>query len=187
MTQPAVRRVLAVGAFGVLLAGCGHFGGGVATLPAGDGWQPLPVRDWLTNDGLEPGALVVCPPAACARPAVALLFSAEGDAARALEANLADTAALLRGRPRPKPRTIGGKPAPEKTPRVRSATRISRGIEDGRDVTRAVIMPEAGIGRAAFATIFSWQEGARRRYALAVTTDADAADRYARAILESAR
>ena len=56
----------------LLLAGCAdHFGPGLVQLAAGRGWEPLPIRNWVVNDGVTPKAIVYCPPEDCVRPGVA--------------------------------------------------------------------------------------------------------------------
>ncbi len=164
---------LALGA--LLLAGCAdHFGPGLVQLAAGRGWEPLPIRNWVVNDGISPKAIVFCPPQDCVRPGVAALLSFEGREAAEMEKALAlDPARLAREfAGSAKAKDAGKKPA--------STTTVSRFKLDVGDGILVEIRAKQGDRLAATAILYGRKDKALVM-AIAVTTQAQAARDYARA------
>lgn len=81
--------VVATLTLSALLASCGplgHWTGGVAGLPARDGWSELPIGRWLAEGPVTVEAFSICPPDTCARQgAVAALVLHERERAVAAE------------------------------------------------------------------------------------------------------
>jgi hypothetical protein len=162
-------------ALGVLLiAGCAdHFGPGLVQLAAGRGWEPLPIRNWVVNDGINPKAMVFCAPQDCARPGVAALLSFEGreatDMARTLALNPARLAKEFSKRPKAKQHE-----------KPKSTTFVSRFRQDGTDGILVEIRAREGNRLAATAILYA-RKGDTLAMAIAVTDDSQAALDFARA------
>jgi hypothetical protein len=158
----------------LLIAGCAdHFGPGLVQLAAGRGWEPLPIQNWVVNDGINPKAMVFCTPQDCQRPGVAALLSFEGreaaDMARALALNPARLAREFSKRPKAKQ---GEKP--------KSTTTVSRFKQDGTDGILVEIRARDG-GRLASTAILYARKDNTLAMAIAVTDDSQAAQDFARA------
>lgn len=163
---------LALGA--LLIAGCAdHFGPGLVQLAAGRGWEPLPIQNWVVNDGINPKAMVFCTPQDCQRPGVAALISFEGreaaDMARTLALNPAQLAREFSKRPKAKQ---AAKPA--------STTTVSRFKQEGTDGILVEIRAKDG-GRLASTAILYARKDNTLAMAIAVTDDSQAAQDFARA------
>lgn len=170
------------------LQGCAAYGSGFRELAWADGWQPLPIGRWLLNDGIQPKAIVICPRGTCTHMAVVALFVAEGKDAAALELSLASDRFLSERKARPRPRTIGGKPA--RQPDVQARTRIERFVVDGMPATRVSLTPEKTassgskpgvVGNSAYAVVLAQRSGSTLKAVVAITTDPDMALTQARA------
>jgi hypothetical protein len=165
-----------------LLSACASFGSGIAELPAASGWERLPIRSWLLNEGLGPATIVYCPARSCARPAVVATFSARGETAAQLLRALADTKALLAAKrveaatardPRFKRKVSVGKP--------KSSEHAEPLQVDGLKGYRVSLSPDIAGGSAAYAVVLAKRDGDLVKAALAVTTDPEAALQEARA------
>lgn len=161
----------------LLLAGCAdHFGPGLVQLAAGRGWEPLPIRNWVVNDGVVPKAIVYCPPEDCVRPGVAALLTLEGREAVEMEKALAlDPARLAREFSK---RSEGAKRKQPAKPA--SVTTVSRFKLDGASGILVEIRAREGERLAATAILYARKDKALAM-AIAVTNEAQAARDYARA------
>lgn len=178
LPRERLRSRLRFGVLGLacaLLVGCaGHFGPGLTELAAGTGWEPLPIRNWVLNEGITPAALVYCPNETCLRPAAAAILIFDGKEADTLEQGLAQSPAALARRfstPSSRPK----KPRP-----AESTTSVSRfEIENARGLLVEIRARKGG--RHAATGIVYAREKDRLVVAIAVTDDAQAARDYARA------
>jgi hypothetical protein len=170
------RLRLAALALGVLLiAGCAdHFGPGLVQLAAGRGWEPLPIQNWVVNDGISPKAMVFCTPQDCQRPGVAALLSFEGREAADMAKTLAlDPIRLTREfSKRPTKAKQAAKPA--------SITTVSRFKQEGTNGILVEIRAKEG-GRLAATAILYARKDDTLTMAIAVTDDSQAAQDFARA------
>jgi hypothetical protein len=162
-------------AFGILLvAGCAdHFGPGLVQLAAGRGWEPLPIQNWVVNDGINPKAMVFCTPQDCVRPGVAALLSFEGREA-------ADMARTLALNPARLAREFSKRPKAKQTEKPMSTTTVSRFKQDGTDGILVEIRAKDG-GRLAATAILYARKDDTLAMAIAVTDDSQAAQDFARA------
>lgn len=188
-------RCLVPAAALALLSGCsdalvpfGAFGAGVAELPATQGWRPLPIANWVINDGIAPRTMVFCPRETCASQGFATLIEVAGrpadDLERALAADPARLAREFTARASPPRRTATGTP-PRPAP-AKSATTVSRfAADEGASGLLVEIAALGGEGKRAAAVILSGREAGRLVVALAVSPDAGAARRNAGAIWRS--
>lgn len=163
---------LALGA--LLIAGCAdHFGPGLVQLAAGRGWEPLPIQNWVVNDGISPKAMVFCTPQDCVRPGVAALLSFEGreaaDMARTLALNPARLAQEFSKRPKAK-----------QAQKQKSTTTVSRFKQDGTDGILVEIRAKDGSRLAATAILYARKDNTLSM-AIAVTDASQAAQDFARA------
>lgn len=161
----------------LLVAGCAdHFGPGLVQLAAGRGWEPLPIRNWVVNDGISPKAMVYCTPQDCQRPGVAALLTFEGrEAADMARALALDPARLAREFSKPSSKSKAkqaGKPA--------STTTVSRFRQDGAEGILVEIRARDG-GRLAATAILYARRGDALTMAIAVTDESQAAKDFARA------
>jgi len=180
---PAGRpQLLALVALLLLLHGCVGFGAGIAGLPASAGWERLPVRSWVLNDGLGPVTIVYCPARNCPRPAMVATFQSQGETSTLLLRALADSKALLTAKraevatardPRKKRNTADTRP--------KSSEHAEPVTVDGLDGYRVSLTPDIPGGHAAYAVVLARRDGEVVRVALAVTTDPGAALQDARA------
>lgn len=158
----------------VLIAGCAdHFGPGLVQLAAGRGWEPLPIQNWVVNDGINPKAMVFCTPQDCARPGVAALLSFEGREA-------ADMARTLALNPARLAREFSRRPKAKRTDKPKSTTTVSRFKQDGTDGILVEIRANDG-GRLASTAILYARKDNTLAMAIAVTDDSQAAQDFARA------
>lgn len=158
----------------VLIAGCAdHFGPGLVQLAAGRGWEPLPIRNWVVNDGISPKAMVFCTPQDCQRPGVAALLTVEGREA-------ADMARALALDPARLAREFSKRPKAKQTGKPKSTTTVSRFRLDGADGILVEIRARDG-GRLAATAILYARRGDTLAMAIAVTDEAQAAQDFARA------
>lgn len=171
-----------------LLAACtNQFGAGFAELPAERGWQPLPIGDWVVNDGIEPRTIVFCPRASCAHQAMAALISAEGSRADEFERALAaDPARLARefAKPAtpPKPDKTKAKP---KSSAPKSTTSVSRYDEAGAKGLLVEIRAKDAAGKQAATAIVYGRDAGKLVIAIAVSDEAERARSYARSAWRS--
>ncbi len=161
----------------VLLAGCAdHFGPGLVQLAAGRGWEPLPIQNWVVNDGITPKAIVYCTPQDCVRPGVAALLSFEGSRAVEMERALAlDPARLARAFSKSPPSAKMKKPA-----KPASTTAVSRFKLDGTNGILVEIRAKEGDRLASTAILYARKDKVLS-LAIAVTNDSQAARDYVRA------
>jgi hypothetical protein len=133
---PSSRISLLAGVLLLAVGGCAQvntaldvvFPATVPGLPA-DSWQSMPVRRWLTGDGIEPLAISACFAHACREPALAGLFRVGGREAVSARRVITDPRALQAElRPR-RPSRHGVTVAVERTGEGLSV-RMNRG--DGR-------------------------------------------------------
>lgn len=158
----------------VLIAGCAdHFGPGLVQLAAGRGWEPLPIQNWVVNDGINPKAMVFCTPQDCARPGVAALLSFEGREA-------ADMARTLALNPARLAREFSKRPKAKQAQKPASTTTVSRFKQDGTDGILVEIRAKDGGRLAATAILYARKENTLAM-AIAVTDDSQAAQDFARA------
>lgn len=173
-----------------LLAGCaGQFGAGITELAAERGWQPLPIGDWVVNDGLEPRSIVYCPREACAHQAMAALISLAGQRAEEMERALAaDPARLAREFAKPaKPDSTKAKSkdgAP-KDMAPKSTTSVSRYDEGGAKGLLVEIRARGAAAKEAATAIIYGRDAGKLILAIAVSDDAERARRYARSAWRS--
>lgn len=172
-----LRSRLRFGALAVgllLLAGCAdHFGPGLVQLAAGRGWEPLPIQNWVVNDGINPKAMVFCTPQDCARPGVAALLSFDGREA-------ADMARTLALNPARLAREFSKRPKAKQADKAKSTTTVSRFRQDGTDGILVEIRAKDG-GRLAATAILYARKDNTLAMAIAVTDDSQAAQDFARA------
>jgi hypothetical protein len=158
----------------VLIAGCAdHFGPGLVQLAAGRGWEPLPIQNWVVNDGVSPKAMVFCTPQDCARPGVAALLSFEGREA-------ADMARTLALDPARLAREFSKRPKAKQADKPKSTTTVSRFKQDGAGGILVEIRAKDGGRLAATAILYARKDNALAM-AIAVTDDSQAAQDFARA------
>jgi hypothetical protein len=158
----------------VLIAGCAdHFGPGLVQLAAGRGWEPLPIQNWVVNDGINPKAMVFCTPQDCARPGVAALLSFDGREA-------ADMARTLALNPARLAREFSKRPKAKQAQKPASTTTVSRFKQDGTDGLLVEIRAKDGGRLAATAILYARKENTLAM-AIAVTDDSQAAQDFARA------
>ncbi|AMJ62102.1 hypothetical protein AXW83_18990 [Bosea sp. PAMC 26642] len=162
-----------------LIAGCGHDYGQIITeLPADRGWQPLPIGDWVLNDGIAAKAMVFCPRETCLRQGFAALITLEGGEADALEGLLRkDPASLARSFAKPPPIDETRKKAKAKPSPPKSRTTVSRFSDDGVAGVLVEIRARDANGKRAATAILSAREAGALVVALAVSPDPDAARR----------
>lgn len=174
-----------------LLAACtSQFGGGIAELAVERGWQPLPIGDWVVNDGIKPRTIVYCPRESCAHQAMAALISLEGNRANDMERALAtDPARLARefAKPATPPKAGKAKAEPRNaTPTApKSTTKVSHYDEDGAQGLLVEIRARNATGKQAATAIVYGREAGRLTIAIAVTDDAGRARSYARSAWHS--
>jgi hypothetical protein len=158
----------------LVIAGCAdHFGPGLVQLAAGRGWEPLPIQNWVVNDGINPKAMVFCTPQDCARPGVAALLSFEGREA-------ADMARTLALNPARLAREFSKRPKAKQAEKPKSTTTVSRFKQDGTDGILVEIRAKDG-GRLASTAILYARKDNTLAMAIAVTDDSAAAQDFARA------
>ena len=164
--------VLALGL--LLIAGCAdHFGPGLVQLAAGRGWEPLPIQNWVVNDGINPKAMVYCTPEDCPRPGVAALLSFEGREA-------ADMARTLALNPARLAKEFSKRPKAKQAQKPKSTTTVSRFKQDGTDGILVEIRAKDG-GRLAATAILYARKDDTLSMAIAVTDDSQAAQDVVRA------
>ena len=172
-----LRSRLRFGALAVgllLIAGCAdHFGPGLVQLAAGRGWEPLPIQNWVVNDGINPKAMVFCTPEDCQWPGVAALLSFEGREA-------ADMARTLALNPARLAREFSKRPKAKQAEKPKSTTTVSRFKQDGTDGILVEIRARDG-GRLAATAILYARKDNTLSMAIAVTDDSQAAQDVARA------
>lgn len=158
----------------LLVAGCAdHFGPGLVQLAAGRGWEPLPIQNWVVNDGINPKAMVFCTPQDCARPGVAALLSFDGREA-------ADMARTLALNPARLAREFSKRPKAKQAQKPKSTTTVSRFKQDGTDGILVEIRANDGGRLAATAILYARKDNALSM-AIAVTDDSQAAQDFVRA------
>lgn len=158
----------------LLIAGCAdHFGPGLVQLAAGRGWEPLPIRNWVVNDGINPKAMVFCTPQDCARPGVAALLSFDGREA----ADMAKTLAL---NPARLAREFSKRPKAKQAEKPKSTTTVSRFKQDGTDGILVEIRAKDSTRLAATAILYARKDNTLAM-AIAVTDDSQAAQDFVRA------
>lgn len=167
-------RLGALALAALLTAGCAdHFGPGLVQLAAGRGWEPLPIRNWVVNDGISPKAMVYCTPQDCQRPGVAALLTFEGrEAADMVKALALDPARLAR--------EFSKRPKAKQAGKPKSTTTVSRFRQDGADGILVEIRARDG-GRLAATAILYARRNDTLAMAIAVTDEAQAAQDFARA------
>ena len=171
----------------LLLAGCtGHFGAGIAELPASQGWQPLPIGSWVLNDGLEARSMVFCPRETCARQGFASVVAFSGkEAARMEQALKADPASLARIFSKPPADDARGRLKAKKKGPDKSTTSVWRFEAEGvagilveiraRDASSTDTSGGNASGKRAATAILHGREDGVLVVALAVAGDAEAA------------
>lgn len=170
----------------MLLTGCaGSFGPGLAELPASQGWTPLPIGDWLLNEGIEARTMVFCPREACAQPGFAAVLAFSGrEAGRMEQALKADPERLARLFSKPPPdsarKPAATKPAAGKADaRPGSTTQVSRFEAEGTSGLLVEIRARGNGAKSATTAILHGREGDRLVLAIAVSPDSDSARRDA--------
>jgi len=162
----------------LLIAGCAdHFGPGLVQLAAGRGWEPLPIQNWVVNDGINPKAIVFCTPQDCARPGVAALLSFEGREA-------ADMARTLALDPARLAREFSKRPKAKRADAPKSTTTVSRFKQDATDGLLVEIRAKDGGRLAATAVLYARKDNTLAM-AIAVADDPEAARDMARATWQS--
>ncbi len=200
MTLPA-RLVAATLALALSATGCAAQGAGqgpnAVDLSAASGWVRLPVGRWLLNEGVMPRAVLMCPRATCPQQGMIALFEASGEAASAMEKELASDKLLSdRKAKRPPARTISGQPQAPKGPEATAETTIERFTVDGAKGYRVALTPKEDPkaraqtpppppGNHAFAVVLTKREGDVLKAAIAVTVDPHLALRHARAAAQA--
>lgn len=170
----------------MLLTGCvGPFGAGFAELPASQGWTPLPIGDWVLNEGIEARTMVFCPREACAQQGFAAVLAFSGREAQqmeqALKADPERLARLFSKRPSESARKPAApKPATGKAdPRPRSTTQVSRFEAEGTRGLLVEIRARGDSTKSAATAILQGREGDRLVLAIAVSPDSESARRDA--------
>jgi hypothetical protein len=179
------RRLRIAGAFAaslVLLAACVDFAPGVDLLPSASGWQSLPIRGWLMNEGFGPVTIVYCGPSRCAEPSVVATFVAEGETALRLEHALETPKTLLMAKryevEKARDPRFKRKPASE---RRKSSEHVERLAADGLDGYKVTLASEIAGGHPAYAVVLARRADGIVKVAFAVSTDPDTALQEARA------
>lgn len=167
------------------LASCGHFGPGLAELPADQGWQVMPVTRWVIDDTIRPQSVVFCPAETCPAPAMVAVFRVTGPEASRLEQLIGQNPARMLqniSRPPGPPRTATktGKPA-----HPGSTTTIEKIGTGGLTGARVTLQSKAADGRMASGVVLYRRDGPSLAIALAVTTDPDRALAHATSGLRS--
>ena len=145
----------------------------VPGLPAEGGWTSLPLRRWLTEEGIEPVAISACMD--CPEPAVAGLFRARGADAARLRAASGDPAALVAALTR----APGGR---AKRPGMRARVAAEAAQEGGRPGYLVRLSRQDGSRRAAGYVATVEQAGATQVLVIVATSEASAR-RLARGII----
>lgn len=168
----------------LLLSACGgHFGTGFAELPVERGWQPLPIGNWVLNDGLDAREMVFCPRPSCVQPGFAALLAFDGQRGRDMERALAtDPATLARLFARPAGETPRKPAKPAKPPG--STTAVSRFEAEGARGLLVEIRAK-DTGKSAATAILYHREGDRLMLAFAVADETASARRVAEAAWRS--
>jgi hypothetical protein len=177
-------RLAIVVALTLPLGSCGHFGPGLAELPAEQGWQVMPVSKWVIDDAIRPQTVVFCPPDACPSPAMVAVFKASGQEASRLEQLIGQNPAQMLqniSRPPLRPRLSG---KPDKPTHPGSTTTVEK-LGDGLTGARITLRSKAADGRMASGVVLVKRDGTSLAIALAVTTDPDKALAHAKSGLAS--
>lgn len=171
-----------------LVAACtSQFGAGITELAADRGWQPLPIGEWVVNDGLDPRSIVYCPRETCAHQAMAALISLEGKRADDMERALAtDPARLARefAKPSTPPKAEKGKAKPKDTA-PKSTTSVSRYDEAGAKGLLVEIRAKGSVWKEAATAIVYGRDAGKLTMAIAVTDNPERARSYARSTWRS--
>lgn len=179
------------------LTSCGHFGPGLAELPAAQGWQVMPVTKWVIDDAIRPRAVVFCPAETCPSPALVAVFRVTGQEAGRLEQLIGqDPARLLRTAARPAARQRPAVPAGKssnsskrsesgKPSHPGSRTTVEKIGQDGLTGARITLQARSEDARTASGVVLYRRDGPALTIALAVTTDPDKALAHAKAGLAS--
>jgi hypothetical protein len=179
------------------VTGCVAQPANTVDLSAAQGWVRMPISRWLLNEGVQPRLLLMCPRGVCPQMSLVALFEAGGEAASAMERELASDRLLSeRKSKRPPPRTISGKPAAPKGPETTAETTIERFTVDGAKGWRVALTPKIDPkaarqvpppppGNHAFIVVLTKREGEVLKAAVAVTTDPDLALAQARTAAKS--
>jgi hypothetical protein len=165
-----------------LLAACVEFEAGIDLLPSPSGWQSLPLRGWVLNEGLGPVRIAYCPAPRCAEPSVVATVAAQGEEARRLERALANPKTLFTAK-RVEVATARDprlKRSPAKTASG-SAEHAERFQIDGLTGYRITISPKGADGHAAYAVVLAKHEDDAVKIAFAVSTNPDTALQAGRA------
>ena len=166
------------------LGSCGHFGPGLAELPAAQGWQVMPVGRWVIDDMIRPQTVVFCPAETCPSPAMVAVFKVTGQEAARLEQLIGQNPARMlqniSGPPiRPRPSGKADRPT-----HPGSTTTVEK-LDDGLTGARITLRSKAVDGRVATGVVLVKRDGATLAISLAVTTDPDKALAHAKSGLRS--
>jgi hypothetical protein len=168
-----------------LVAGCtGPFGAGFAELPASQGWQPLPIGDWVLNEGIEARTMVFCPRENCPQQGFASVLAFSGREARQMEQALKADPERLAGIFSKRPETTGKQETKKTAPgtastKPKSTTRVSRFEAEGTSGLLVEIRARGDSVKSATTAILHGREGDRLMLAIAVSPDAESARRDA--------
>lgn len=169
----------------VPLNSCGHFGPGLAELPAEQGWQVMPVSKWVIDDMIRPQSVVFCPADACPSPAMVAVFRVNGQEASRLEQLISQNPAkMLQNISRPPNRPRAPVRA-DKPNHPGSTTTIETIGQDSATGARVTLHSKAADGRNATGVVLYRRDGASLAIALAVTTDPHRALAHAKSGLRS--
>jgi hypothetical protein len=169
-----------------LLAACVELEAGIDLLPSPSGWQSLPLRGWVLNEGLGPVRVAYCPAPRCAEPSVVATVAAQGEEARRLEHALANPNALFMAK---RVEVATARDPRLKHGPVKTAPRTTEHAErfeiDGLTGYRITISPKVANGHAAYAVVLAKREDDVVKIAFAVSTNADTALQEGRAAARS--
>lgn len=103
------RRMLALATAGAIfaaIAGCMYLPRYIDGVPTGEPWSALPLRGWITDNGIRAEAITACFTSDCPQKVAVASLIADGTTADELARLLANPKPLLRlvatGRPRPR-------------------------------------------------------------------------------------
>ncbi len=128
----------------------GNFTGGVAGLPAAQGWAELPVGRWLQESEVRVTGVSVCRPEICDRPGMAARLALQGRE-RAMVARIAERPESLAARPTAR----SARELAARRKEKRGPTRVSRLTVGDWSGALFALLPATPGGRAAHVVILA--------------------------------
>ncbi len=172
--------ILASVVAGAVLTACvNHYQPTTLPLPVSEGWVQLPTARWLTNAGIEPGAMMFCPRETCGQQVLVARMELTGEERGVADLIARDPASFV-ARTRP---TYPANTSRTKLPRASRMEVRSLEIGDWRGGV-VTLRSAKDTSRAAHVAVLASSHGAQARLVLTVAETGEAAEQYARRILE---